>query len=213
MHSCLEHLPNAYHALAACQVRSSAFHALPPTPTCAGDGTLRKAPDIWRRWGTANGNGLHSLQLKITLRCAVLYRDCATLRCDVLLLVAAPCVLHPCFPYPPITLPRHLRRACELLRVGGRLVYSTCTFNPVEDEAVVAEVRMLCLLHVLRHCDLWGPLTSPLLCGWPPIELVVGCACQTACPPSAHATPLTLLLCCPAPTPYSSGAAPDQGRL
>lgn len=32
-------------------------------------------------------------------------------------------------------------RACELLRVGGRLVYSTCTFNPVEDEAVVAEVR------------------------------------------------------------------------
>lgn len=31
-------------------------------------------------------------------------------------------------------------RACELLRVGGRLVYSTCTFNPIEDEAVVAEV-------------------------------------------------------------------------
>ena len=23
---------------------------------------------------------------------------------------------------------------------GGRLVYSTCTFNPIEDEAVVAEV-------------------------------------------------------------------------
>ena len=67
--------------------------------SAAGDGTLRKAPDIWRRWGTGNGNGLHSLQLRITLR------------------------------------------ACELLRVGGRLVYSTCTFNPVEDEAVVAEVR------------------------------------------------------------------------
>ncbi len=31
-------------------------------------------------------------------------------------------------------------RAAELLRVGGRLVYSTCTFNPIEDEAVVAEV-------------------------------------------------------------------------
>ena len=30
--------------------------------------------------------------------------------------------------------------------MGGRLVYSTCTFNPVEDEAVVAEVCMLCLL-------------------------------------------------------------------
>jgi len=26
---------------------------------------------------------------------------------------------------------------------GGQLIYSTCTFNPMEDEAVVAEVRLL----------------------------------------------------------------------
>lgn len=65
---------------------------------CSGDGTLRKQPDIWRKWNPANGNGLHIIQLRITLR------------------------------------------ACELLRTGGRLVYSTCSFNPVEDEAVVAEV-------------------------------------------------------------------------
>jgi 16S rRNA C967 or C1407 C5-methylase (RsmB/RsmF family) len=63
---------------------------------CSGDGTLRKAPDIWRRWTPHNGNSLHCLQLRITLQ------------------------------------------ACRLLKVGGRLVYSTCTFNPVEDEAVVA---------------------------------------------------------------------------
>ena len=31
-------------------------------------------------------------------------------------------------------------RGCELLKVGGRLVYSTCSFNPIEDEAVVAEI-------------------------------------------------------------------------
>jgi len=31
-----------------------------------------------------------------------------------------------------------LCRGLDLLRVGGRLVYSTCSFNPVEDEAVVA---------------------------------------------------------------------------
>lgn len=65
---------------------------------CSGDGTLRKQPDIWRKWSPANGNGLHIIQLRITLR------------------------------------------ACELLKTGGRLVYSTCSFNPVEDEAVVAEV-------------------------------------------------------------------------
>ena len=32
-------------------------------------------------------------------------------------------------------------RGAELLRVGGTMVYSTCSLNPVEDEAVVAEVR------------------------------------------------------------------------
>ena len=31
-----------------------------------------------------------------------------------------------------------LERAFALLKKGGRLVYSTCTFNPIEDEAVVA---------------------------------------------------------------------------
>lgn len=32
---------------------------------------------------------------------------------------------------------RIVKRGAELLEVGGRLVYSTCTFNPVENEAVV----------------------------------------------------------------------------
>lgn len=32
---------------------------------------------------------------------------------------------------------RVLRRGCELLALGGRLVYSTCSFNPVENEAVI----------------------------------------------------------------------------
>ena len=66
---------------------------------CSGDGTIRKAPDIWRRWTPGNGNGLHPLQLRIALH------------------------------------------ACQMLKEGGRLVYSTCTFNPIEDEAVVAEVN------------------------------------------------------------------------
>jgi 16S rRNA C967 or C1407 C5-methylase (RsmB/RsmF family) len=43
-----------------------------------------------------------------------------------------------------------------LLQVGGRMVYSTCTFNPIEDEAVVAELLVRCggalqLLDVSHH--------------------------------------------------------------
>jgi len=36
---------------------------------------------------------------------------------------------------------RILRRGAEIMSIGGRLVYSTCSFNPVEDEAVIC--RML----------------------------------------------------------------------
>ncbi|XP_047329348.1 RNA cytosine-C(5)-methyltransferase NSUN2 [Impatiens glandulifera] len=69
---------------------------------CSGDGTLRKAPDIWRKWNTGNGNGLHSLQIQIAMR------------------------------------------GVSLLKVGGRMVYSTCSMNPVENEAVVAEILRRC---------------------------------------------------------------------
>ncbi|WVR04516.1 hypothetical protein IAU60_001520 [Kwoniella sp. DSM 27419] len=63
---------------------------------CSGDGTLRKNIEIWGKWGAADGNSLHGLQLRI------------------------------------------LERAMNLLKPGGRLVYSTCSFNPSEDEAVIA---------------------------------------------------------------------------
>eukprot|EP00894_Picocystis_sp_ML_P001080 jgi/Pico_ML_1/51597/g2595.t1 len=70
---------------------------------CSGDGTMRKAPDLWRRWTPGSANGLHPLQVKIA------------------------------------------KRAAHLLKVGGRLVYSTCSLNPVENEAVVAAL--------LKHCE------------------------------------------------------------
>jgi len=63
---------------------------------CTGDGTMRKAPEVWAKWGPMNAVGLHPLQLRIALRGA------------------------------------------RLLAVGGRMVYSTCSLNPIENEAVVA---------------------------------------------------------------------------
>lgn len=63
---------------------------------CSGDGTLRKSPDLWRKWNPSSGVDLHTLQLEIATH------------------------------------------ALRLLEVGGRLVYSTCSLNPMENESVVA---------------------------------------------------------------------------
>ncbi|GJM84495.1 hypothetical protein PR202_ga00172 [Eleusine coracana subsp. coracana] len=69
---------------------------------CSGDGTFRKAPDLWRKWNAGMGNGLHRLQVEIAMR------------------------------------------GIGLLKVGGRMVYSTCSMNPIENEAVVAEILRRC---------------------------------------------------------------------
>lgn len=69
---------------------------------CCGDGTLRKAPDLWRRWVPSYAMKLHALQVQIAMR------------------------------------------GLALLRVGGIMAYSTCTMNPLEDEAVVATILQRC---------------------------------------------------------------------
>lgn len=69
---------------------------------CCGDGTLRKSPDMWRRWHNGFAIGLHTLQIQIAMR------------------------------------------GLALLKVGGIMAYSTCTFNPIEDEAVVAALLRRC---------------------------------------------------------------------
>lgn len=67
---------------------------------CSGDGTVRKNPDVWKKWSVGNANNFHGMQCKI------------------------------------------LKRGIELLKEGGLLVYSTCSMNPVEDEAVIASVLL-----------------------------------------------------------------------
>ncbi|PPQ64466.1 hypothetical protein CVT24_008476 [Panaeolus cyanescens] len=64
---------------------------------CSGDGTIRKNMGIWKSWQPMDGNGLHSLQVRI------------------------------------------LQRAMKMLKDDGKIVYSTCSLNPVENEAVIAE--------------------------------------------------------------------------
>ena len=39
---------------------------------------------------------------------------------------------------------RILKRGLESLAVGGRLVYSTCSMNPVENEAVLSTMLTKC---------------------------------------------------------------------
>lgn len=59
---------------------------------CAGDGTVRKSPEILRKWHPGTGLTLHSVQLAIA------------------------------------------RRGATVLKVGGTMVYSTCSLNPMENE-------------------------------------------------------------------------------
>ncbi|KAI5118905.1 hypothetical protein M0805_002820 [Coniferiporia weirii] len=70
---------------------------------CSGDGTLRKNVGIWRNWSPMEGNGLHSLQLRILQRAM-----------------------------------RMLKDRTKSSQDEPRIVYSTCSLNPVENEAVIA---------------------------------------------------------------------------
>lgn len=80
---------------------------------CSGDGTIRKNPDVWKKWTVGNANNFHGIQCKV------------------------------------------LRRGVELLKENGLLVYSTCSMNPVEDEAVIASILRASngkvVLHDIAH--------------------------------------------------------------
>ncbi|CAF4624574.1 unnamed protein product [Rotaria sp. Silwood1] len=65
---------------------------------CSGDGTLRKNPDLWKKWNPGHASSLQSIQLRIATR------------------------------------------GIQLLAPGGLMVYSTCSMNPIENEAVVGQL-------------------------------------------------------------------------
>lgn len=66
---------------------------------------------------------------------------------------------------------RILIRALQMLKIGGRVVYSTCSMNPVEDEAVLASAIRQCggtdTVHLLETTNLLpGLQRSPGLRKW-----------------------------------------------
>nr|CAH7766451.1 unnamed protein product [Callosobruchus chinensis] len=91
-------LPNLYSTLPDGSTEQVKFDRVLCDVPCAGDGTMRKNPDIWMKWTPANGLNQHGIQTRI------------------------------------------LKRGIELLEVGGKVVYSTCSINPIENEAVIHRV-------------------------------------------------------------------------
>ncbi|EDO05656.2 NOL1/NOP2/sun family protein family protein [Babesia bovis T2Bo] len=65
---------------------------------CSCDGTMRKAPELWKTWKPVGGLHMHRLQLSI------------------------------------------VKRAMQLLKPGGTLIYSTCSLNPLENEAIASYI-------------------------------------------------------------------------
>eukprot|EP01049_Picozoa_sp_SAG25_P014403 SAG25_NODE_2537_length_1545_cov_1.140387_1_plen_125_part_00 len=116
---------------------------------CSGDGTLRKARSAWERrgWKPTNGASLHPLQVWVasglpeggqprlitrpSLRAAAPQPPLPLAHLSPPWLLRVPCRSHRRRRQLAIA-----RRGLELLRPGGTLVYSTCSLNPLENEAV-----------------------------------------------------------------------------
>jgi len=88
---------------------------------CSGDGTIRKNMGIWKSWQPMDGNGLHGY---------------VNANPSGIIIVANRLIFHSLQV-------RILQRAMNMLTADGRIVYSTCSLNPVENEAVIAEALVL----------------------------------------------------------------------
>lgn len=69
-----------------------------------------------------------------------------------------------------------LMRSLNLCKVGGSVLYSTCSINPIEDEAVIAEVFSRLNCEALELVDIHGQLKGLKgrkgLKSWPVLQLL-----------------------------------------
>src|SRR5688572_24557604 len=84
-----------------------------------GDGTFRKCPHLWRLFRPRGALDFHVIQLQIVTAGIQLLK----LGRNFWVMV-------------------HCVHVILLTCTGGRLVYSTCSLNPIEDEAVVAALLL-----------------------------------------------------------------------
>jgi 16S rRNA C967 or C1407 C5-methylase (RsmB/RsmF family) len=67
-------------------------------------------------------------------------------------------------------------RAISITKVGGLILYSTCSINPIEDEAVITEVFRRCNYEALELVDLHHKLPGLKarrgLTHWPVLQLM-----------------------------------------
>lgn len=108
---------------------------------CTGDGTFRKYPHLWRQFRPRSGVAIHPLQVQIASAAVQLLAD-----------------------------GDGDGRGGEGEGEGGRMVYSTCSLNPIEDEAVVAELLRrhddLEVVDVRAEGLLSGLVSREGLCSW-----------------------------------------------